>query len=165
MPIYRVERRFPQRQFSRYPTFLLRMNESVFAPWRMGAWMCHLIGLICIADSKDRLIIQSSLPIVFSNEDYLFLHTCTDMALAASIVCLAFCMWGICTTRTLRSGALNVIHGTCHTAAAVLLVVSWYCVAHIARLWHVFYIFSIIPTGVEFLALSYSYRSGIHTFR
>ncbi|KPI90406.1 hypothetical protein ABL78_0482 [Leptomonas seymouri] len=107
------------------------------------------------------MILQSSLAKGYAEADYFFLRQATDLCLAASFLCLLFGMWGVVTSRTLRFGVDNWFQGSCHTAAAVLLIVSWHATAHVARIWHIFYIFSIIPTGIEAIALAYSYWRGL----
>lgn len=164
MAIYYVPVRSYRRARWISPTFFRRFNESVLVPYRLVMWAAHLTALICAAQGSDTMIRQSSLARGYKEEDYVFLRQTAQLCLAASFLCLVVNLWGVFTGRTLRLSLSNVVQGTCDGAAAVLLIVAWNATAHIARLWHVFYIFSIIPTGLELLILAYSYRTGLDVY-
>lgn len=110
------------------------------------------------------MIRVSSLARGYAEEDYVFLRQVTNLCLATSFLCLFFNLWGVLTSRTLRFGVDNWFQGSCHGAAAVLLIVSWQATAHVARIWQMFCIFSIIPTGIEAITLAHSYWRGMEFF-
>ncbi|KAG5473112.1 hypothetical protein CUR178_03030 [Leishmania enriettii] len=150
------------------PCFLLifrNWNELVLVPYRLAMWCVHLSTLLCVARGSDRMIRVSSLPCDYADADYVFLRQITNLCLATSFLCLFFSLWGVLTGRTLRFGVDNWFQGSCHGAAGVLLILSWQATAHVARVWHVFYFLSIIPTSIEAIALAYSYWKGLEFFR
>lgn len=149
---------------AQYPTFLSNANTHVLLPWRMAAAALHFVGILTVADYRDVLITVASLPPVYRSADFDYLHQSANWAVAASLICLAVCVLGIVSGRTVRYEALNFFHAVAHTIAGVLLVVVWYKTHHVIRLWHVFYIFGFIPAFVEAAALSYTSRSGKHIF-
>ncbi|EPY30662.1 hypothetical protein STCU_03956 [Strigomonas culicis] len=153
------------RVFSLFPTFLRRPNESIGIPLRLIFWWVHLVALITAAQAKHQMIVKHSLAEGYSEADYQFLMRVTDLALAGSFLCLCFCAIGVLTARTLRFGLLNLFLALCDAVAGVLLIVCcWDAHTHVARIWHVFYIFSIIPTGIEMGTLLYTYIKGIDMF-
>ncbi|KAG5472344.1 hypothetical protein LSCM1_03743 [Leishmania martiniquensis] len=146
------------------PLIFRNWNELVLVPYRLAMWCVHFSALICVARGSDRMIRVSSLPCDYAEADYLFLRQITSLCLAVSFLCLFFNLWGVVTARTLRFGADNWLQGSCHGAAAVLLILSWQATAHVACVWHVFYFFSMIPTGIEAIALAHSYWRGADFF-
>lgn len=152
----------PHRLFSFCPTFHRRPNESFGIPMRLIFWFFHLFALVMAAQAKHEMIVTHSLAEGYTLSDYRFLDRVTNLALAASFLCLFFCAIGVATARTLRFGLVNFFLGGCDAAAGVLLLVCcWRAQAHVARIWHIFYVFSVIPTGIEMATLLYTYIKGI----
>ncbi|KAF8286226.1 hypothetical protein TcG_00385 [Trypanosoma cruzi] len=145
-------------------TFLCRSNVSLLIPFRLLMMVVHFTALVCVSDGSDAMIRGASLPSNYMESEYRFLRRATDGFLAGSFLCLFFNVWGVVTARTLRSGLLNIMHGCFHAAAAVLLIVAWQMQERAERIWHVFYIFSVIPTGLEAIALCESYCRGTDNF-
>ncbi|RNF17421.1 uncharacterized protein Tco025E_04838 [Trypanosoma conorhini] len=155
----------PQRLLCGYNlTFLRRSNLSLLIPFRLFMMVVYFTALVCAANGSDAMIRGGSLAPGYSEDEYRFLRRATDGCLAGSFLCLFFNSWGVVTARTLRSGLMNLTHGCCHAAAAVLLIVAWHLGAGAERIWHVFYIFGIIPTGLEAIALLESYSRGTDNF-
>lgn len=165
MAIHYVPLDSSRRLLRVFPTQLRRANESFLIPFRLLMWVVHFTALILASRGSRRMIVESSLARGYRQDDHAFLRLATDMCLAASFFCLFFNAIGIVTGRTLRFGLSNFFQGGCDGAAAVLLIVAWHAVAHVARVWHVFYIFSIIPTGFEMCTLLLSYRRGVDSYR
>ncbi|KEG11502.1 hypothetical protein DQ04_02561090 [Trypanosoma grayi] len=162
--MYRVSAS-PRRVLCGYhSTFLRRCNVALLVPFRLLMMVVHFTALICAADGSDAMIRNASLLPGYGEDDYIFFRRAADACLAGSFIFLFFNSWGVFTARTLRWGLMNVVHGCCHATAAVLLIVAWSVTAHVARLWHVFFIFSIIPTGLEVIALCESYSRGMDNF-
>lgn len=164
MPIFYVPLRSSRRVFTSFPTFTYRFNEAVLAPFRLFTWWVHFTALTCAAAGSNQMIIESSLAEGYRQSDYRFLRQVTDLCLAVSFLCIFFNLWGILTGRTLRSGLANGLQGICHAVAGVLLIAVWHRKSHVARIWHVFYIFGIIPTFFEAIALFYSYWKGLDAY-
>ncbi|CCW61677.1 unnamed protein product [Phytomonas sp. EM1] len=164
MVVHYVERRPYRRICGVFPTLFLNLNGIFLIPFRITMWVVHFTALICVSRGSKRMIIESSLPDEYLHADYVFLCNATNLCLATSFLCLFFNMWGIVTGRTLRYGLDNFFQGACDGAAGVLLILAWRFTAHVARLWHVFYFFTIIPTGFELLVLLNSYIKGIDIY-
>lgn len=165
MPICLYEAQAFQRCGGAHLSLLCRnINALLLVPFRLAAWWIHFSTLLCVTRGSEHMILTSSLAQGYAAADYVFLRHATDLCLAASFICLFFNAWGIVTSRTLRFGVDNWFQGCCHATAAVLLIVSWQATAHVARIWHVFYIFSIIPTGIEAIALAHSYWRGLEYY-
>ncbi|KAL7708343.1 hypothetical protein N2W54_003935 [Lotmaria passim] len=146
------------------PLICRNVNQLLLVPFRLAAWWIHFSALLCATRGSEHMILTSSLASGYAEADYLFLRQVTNLCLAASFLCLFFNAWGVVTSRTLRFGVDNWFQGSCHATAAVLLIVSWQATAHVARIWHVFYIFSIIPTGIEAITLAHSYWKGLEFY-
>ncbi|CAD2215413.1 Transmembrane protein, putative [Angomonas deanei] len=101
---------------------------------------------------------------IYSEDDYRFLTSATDLCFAASFLCLCLNLFGVLTTRTLKIEADNVFQSLCGCAAGVLIIVCTHIGVHIARFWHIFYIFVIIPAGFEILLIFYSYWKGMERY-
>lgn len=155
-----VGRQVPRIVLGRGLTSLFRPNEALLVRWRLAAFILHCTGLMCVADFRDTLIRQGSLLDGYSDDDFDFFARSANAAVALTVVCLAISMIGVATARTLRVTGINLLHSLCHTAAGVLLILVWYYTAHIFRLWHVFYFFSIIPATVELLSFTMSWWRG-----
>lgn len=147
--------------FARYPTALSKPNVMLLIPWRLAALMLHICALITVADYRHVLIVKASLPPRYSQADYDLLQNSTNWAIAASAFCLLLVSHGFFSGRTTQCEALNLIHAACHTTAGVLLISVWNDEAHVARLWHVWYFFSLIPAAIETLATLLSMRQGM----
>ncbi|RNF12781.1 hypothetical protein TraAM80_00136 [Trypanosoma rangeli] len=145
-------------------TLLRRFNLSLLAPLRLFMMVVYFTALVCAADGSDAMIRDGSLARGYTDSDYRFLRRTTDGCLAGSFICLFFNCWGVVTARTLRSGLMNIIHSCCHATAAVLLITAWHQGAGAEHIWHIFYIFGIIPTGLEVAALVESYCRGMDNF-
>lgn len=166
MPTVLIEARTFRRCSVPYLPLLCRnINQLALIPYRLAMWCVHFSALITAARGSDVMIRVSSLARGYAEADYLFLRQVTNLCLAVSFLCLFFNLWGVLSSRTLRFGVDNLFQGSCHGAAAVLLIVSWQATAHVARIWQVFYIFSIIPTGIEAIVLARSYWLGLDFFR
>ncbi|CAG9578314.1 conserved hypothetical protein [Leishmania major strain Friedlin] len=165
MPIISHEVQALRRCTTPYiPLIFRNWNRLVLVPYRLAMWCVHFSTLICVTRGSDRMIRVSSLARGYAEEDYVFLRQVTNLCLATSFLCLFFNLWGVLTSRTLRFGVDNWFQGSCHGAAAVLLIVSWQATAHVARIWQMFCIFSIIPTGIEAITLAHSYWRGMEFF-
>ncbi|ORC90947.1 uncharacterized protein TM35_000073710 [Trypanosoma theileri] len=147
-----------------HPTFIRRLNVMFIIPFRLLMLVAHFTALICASLGSDEMILEASLGPEYTKDEYLYFRRSTDACLAASFLFLFFDCWGIVTARTLRSGLMNTINGCLHAAAAVLLIVAWNATMHVTRIWQIFYIFSIIPTGLEVIALCISYNNGMDNF-
>ncbi|KAG5498631.1 hypothetical protein JKF63_02917 [Porcisia hertigi] len=139
-------------------------NALVLVPYRLAMWCVHLSLLLCVTRGSDHMIKVSSLARGYAEAEYRYLRQVTNLCIAASFLCLFFNLWGVLTSRTLRFGVDNWFQGTCHGTAALLLILSWQATAHVERIWQVFYIFSIIPTGIEAIVLGHSYWAGLELF-
>lgn len=126
--------------------------------------VAHFAAIICIAQGSDDMIRLASLKEHNRESDYKYMRHATDLCLAASFCCLLVNLWGIVTARSLRYGLMNIIQGAGDAVSTVLLVIFWQANTHVARVWHVFYIFSLVPTICELAVLTYSYRRGIDVF-
>lgn len=153
-----------RRLYSVCPTFPRRVNVALLVPFRLLMWVVHFTCLVLAARASDAMIVTSSLAPGYTQSDYSLLRRTTDLCLAAAFVCLFFNSYGIVSGRTLRFGLSNVLQGACDCAASVLLIVSWQADAHVARIWHVFYVFSIIPTAFELFALLWSFHRGVDVY-
>lgn len=153
-----------RRLYSVSPTLHRRLNAVLLVPFRVFMWTVHFTCLILATQASEDMIRISSLARGYRESDYRLLRSSTDLCLATSFLCLFFTLFGVVSGRTLRYGLANFFQGGCHGAAAVLLVVSWQAVAHVARLWHIFYVFSIIPTGLELVTLWVSFVRGADVY-
>lgn len=155
-----VGRQVPRIVLGRGFTSLFRPNEALLVRWRLAAFILHCTALLCVADYRDALIKQGSLLEGFSDEDYSHFATSARAAVGMTVICLMVCMLGVANARTLRVTGVNLLHAICHTTGGVLLLMVWYYTAHVHRIWHVFYFFSLIPAAVELISVVLSYSRG-----
>ncbi len=135
-------------------------NESFLIPWRMASFVFHCTALLAVADYR-RILVFRSLPLVHSPSDYDLMSSTADLAVAVTVVCLAVCLTGMATAMSLREEVMNLIHAVCHTVGGVLLVAVWFYTSHVARLWHVWYFFSLAPASVELMLILLKTRHGL----
>ena len=150
----------PELLTDRHPIWLSKPNESLLIPWRMASYIFHCTALLAVADYR-RILVLRSLSFNYLQSDFDMLSRTTDLAISATIVCLAVCMVGVVTAVTVRVDVMNLLHATCHTTGGVMLVAVWYYTAHTARLWHIWYFFSLIPAFLELLVVLAKTRRGL----
>lgn len=155
-----IGRQVPRIVLSRGFASLYRPNESLLVPWRLASFILHATALLCVADCRHTLIVESSLLPLYTSDDYEYFARSAQAAVALTVICLAVCVVGIASSRTLRLPGVNLLHCLCHTAAGISLIMIWYRTSHVHRLWHVFYVFSIIPAVAELIAVMFSLGRG-----
>jgi hypothetical protein len=155
-----VGRQVPRIVLGRGWTSLFRPNEALLVRWRLAAFILHCTALLCVADFRDMLIIHGSLLEGYTQEDFDFFSHSADAAVAMTVLCLAVSIAGVANARTLRVTGLNLLHALCHTSGGVLLILVWYYTAHVYRLWHILYFFSIIPALLEIFSVVLSHWRG-----
>lgn len=155
-----IGQQVPRLVSGRRVTAFVRANETILIPWRLCAVILHLAAIICVADYRATLIVQASLLPGYSPADYDHFMVSANAAIGLSIACLFVCTSGLFTGRTLRMSGMNFVHCVCHSVAGALLIVVWHYTLHVARLWHVFYFFSIPPTVCEVIAFCFSAWKG-----
>ena len=159
-----IGRQVPRIVVGRGFTSMFRPNEALLVRWRLAAFILHCTALLCVADYRHTLIVKASLLPGYTSEDFDYFYSSAQAAIAMTIFCLVVCISGIATARTLRVTGVNFLHAVCHTSAGVLLLAVWHYTSHVHRLWHIFYVFSIIPSIVELLAVFLSLWRGYDAF-
>ncbi len=135
-------------------------NEALLIPWRLASFIFHCTALVAVADYR-RVLVLRSLPFSYSMADYDLVMGTANLAVALTIICLGVCLSGIVTAMSLREEVMNLLHAICHTIAGVMLVAVWYYTSHVARLWHIWYFFSLAPASVELLVILLKTRQGV----
>ena len=143
-----------------YPTILSRPNDLLLN-WRLLALAVHFTMIVTVTQERPTLLIESSLPVGYSQEDYNAVRSSSDLALAASYISLFVCTYGVFSARTLHLELNNLMHSVCHSCAGILLLTVWYYTSHVARIWHVWYFFGAFPSLIEVLLLVLSRRQGL----
>lgn len=150
----------PRFLMVRYPTIFSRVND-ILINWRLLALSLHLMALVVIGNAKPQLIVASALPDPYTQDDFDAVDRSTQLALACSLGSLFICSMGFFTGRTTTNEPLNVVHASCHTIAGVMLVVVWDWSAHVARVWHIWYFFGLLPSVLEIVVFLSSRSRGL----
>eukprot|EP00758_Cryptobia_borreli_P000645 Tbor_TRINITY_DN1362_c0_g1::TRINITY_DN1362_c0_g1_i1::g.12515::m.12515 len=165
----------PSIILTRYPTFLSRLNESFFIPWRTAAFVFHISGLITAGSYRRELVVNASLmpnpdPLTGEflqgyQEDYDYMLTSANWAIAASATCLVIILLGFLSARTISSELNNIFHGLCHSVAGGLFMCAWVYEMHVARLWHIWYFWGLCPALVEMYVVTLSIWRGTESYK
>lgn len=118
----------------------------------MLAMAVHFTGIVTLTNYRNTLY-DAAVPKGVSASDASVALASLNVSLALTYLCIAVSAFAFLTARTVRMEAVNFLSCAGHTIAGVLLLVIWLQDAHMVRIWHVFFVFTMVPALLEFIGL------------
>mmetsp|Transcript_34738 Transcript_34738/g.107278 ORF Transcript_34738/g.107278 Transcript_34738/m.107278 type:complete len:162 (-) Transcript_34738:115-600(-) len=135
-----------------WPASAFRLNETLLVPWKMLALAVHATALFTVTDYRDQLVDLA----VFENaseSDRRLERDSMNFALALTYIAVIVSTFALVSARTISFGSVNFLSAVGHSVSGILLLLVWLNDAHWARIWHVFFVFTMVPGIVELAAV------------
>lgn len=143
----------PEKLINRFPASILRINENVLIPWKMMALGIHFTGWLTVTDYRQQLL-QNSVPAEFVvSEDRDLERHSMNVCLALTFFAIFVSAFAFLSARTISIGPINLLSSVGHTVSGILLLLIWNNDAHVVRLWHTFFVFTMVPGLFELIAI------------
>jgi hypothetical protein len=135
-----------------WPASGFRWNETLLVPWKMLGLAVHITALLTVTRYRDTLL-SLVVPDDAADSDKRIETNSFNFALALTYIAVIVSAFALVTARTIRFGSINFLSALGHSVSGMLLMAVWLNDAHWARIWHVFFVFTMVPGLVELIAV------------
>jgi hypothetical protein len=151
----------PELLFTFFPGGAARVNETLLVPWKLLALGVHATGLITVTHYRDTLL-SFVLPDGVSAEDRSLERSSMNVSLALTYICVFVSAFAMLSARTITVGPVNLISAVGHSVSGILLMLIWINDAHVVRIWHTFFVFTMVPALLEFAVTMFIRMKGTY---